>query len=138
MHPSGAPRTPPDPPGHPLGVPRTPPVGGRPPRSQSVPARPAPPRTGWPGRRPRARRSSAPHGPGPTPCRPPSASGPRRPARRTARRRGDRKSTRLNSSHVEISYAVFCLKKKKKKKTANENEKKKKKKIITRIKQKQN
>src|SRR6266496_4272487 len=26
--------------------------------------------------------------------------------------RGDRKSTRLNSSHVEISYAVFCLKKK--------------------------
>src|SRR5690349_22651886 len=30
--------------------------------------------------------------------------------------REDRKSTRLNSSHVEISYAVFCLKKKKKKK----------------------
>src|SRR5690349_24717352 len=29
----------------------------------------------------------------------------------------DRKSTRLNSSHVEISYAVFCLKKKKKTKT---------------------
>src|SRR5690349_23595844 len=29
----------------------------------------------------------------------------------------DRKSTRLNSSHVEISYAVFCLKKKKKKKS---------------------
>src|SRR5690349_24161114 len=29
---------------------------------------------------------------------------------------GDRKSTRLNSSHVEISYAVFCLKKKKTKK----------------------
>src|SRR5438874_6411001 len=28
----------------------------------------------------------------------------------------DRKSTRLNSSHVEISYAVFCLKKKKKRK----------------------
>src|SRR5690349_22691109 len=28
--------------------------------------------------------------------------------------RKDRKSTRLNSSHVEISYAVFCLKKKKK------------------------
>src|SRR5690554_7279862 len=28
----------------------------------------------------------------------------------------DRKSTRLNSSHVRISYAVFCLKKKKKKK----------------------
>src|SRR5690606_41385827 len=29
---------------------------------------------------------------------------------------GDRKSTRLNSSHVKISYAVFCLKKKKKNK----------------------
>src|SRR5256885_2525596 len=29
----------------------------------------------------------------------------------------DRKSTRLNSSHLVISYAVFCLKKKKKKKT---------------------
>src|SRR5438874_10655170 len=28
--------------------------------------------------------------------------------------KADRKSTRLNSSHVEISYAVFCLKKKKK------------------------
>src|SRR5699024_11279782 len=27
-------------------------------------------------------------------------------------RRGDRKSTRLNSSHVSISYAVFCLKEK--------------------------
>src|SRR5207249_11242510 len=44
--------------------------------------------------------------------------------RRTRRRahcdrrrlRRDRKSTRLNSSHVSISYAVFCLKKKKKKK----------------------
>src|SRR5690625_6333112 len=33
--------------------------------------------------------------------------GPGRPGRR------DRKSTRLNSSHVAISYAVFCLKKKK-------------------------
>src|SRR3954463_15213134 len=30
-------------------------------------------------------------------------------------REGDRKSTRLNSSHTIISYAVFCLKKKKKK-----------------------
>src|SRR5438874_9853359 len=36
-------------------------------------------------------------------------------ARSGTRRRGrDRKSTRLNSSHVEISYAVFCLKKKNK------------------------
>src|SRR5256885_6856207 len=31
------------------------------------------------------------------------------------RERGDRKSTRLNSSHLVISYAVFCLKKKKRK-----------------------
>src|SRR2546430_4577251 len=42
-----------------------------------------------------------------------------RPARRVRRARGerlhegDRKSTRLNSSHSQISYAVFCLKKKK-------------------------
>src|SRR5699024_11894074 len=32
---------------------------------------------------------------------------------------GDRKSTRLNSSHVSISYAVFCLKKKKTTSTAS-------------------
>src|SRR2546427_7574935 len=32
---------------------------------------------------------------------------------REDRREGDRKSTRLNSSHSQISYAVFCLKKKK-------------------------
>src|SRR5256885_10818085 len=31
---------------------------------------------------------------------------------RRPQRRGDRKSTRLNSSHLVISYAVFCLKKK--------------------------
>src|SRR5438874_6369134 len=36
---------------------------------------------------------------------------------RQSRSCSDRKSTRLNSSHVEISYAVFCLKKKKKKTT---------------------
>src|SRR2546426_8203211 len=34
--------------------------------------------------------------------------------------RADRKSTRLNSSHLVISYAVFCLKKKKKKINKNE------------------
>src|SRR5438128_8542201 len=39
---------------------------------------------------------------------------------RAGARRGDRKSTRLNSSHGSISYAVFCLKKKKK----QENKKK--------------
>src|SRR5215813_14809650 len=48
-----------------------------------------------------------------------------RPSR--ALRRRDRKSTRLNSSHVRISYAVFCLKKKKKKKKSKSNKKKKKK-----------
>src|SRR5215203_7198579 len=41
-------------------------------------------------------------------------------------RRGDRKSTRLNSSHANISYAVFCLKKKKKKKHNPIHAKKKK------------
>src|SRR2546427_5707638 len=42
-----------------------------------------------------------------------------RPSHRhgTARADPDRKSTRLNSSHSQISYAVFCLKKKKKRKT---------------------
>src|SRR5215831_8306889 len=41
---------------------------------------------------------------------------------------GDRKSTRLNSSHLGISYAVFCLKKKKKKNNKFQVKKKKKKK----------
>src|SRR3712207_7809302 len=36
-----------------------------------------------------------------------------RSGRRRLLRREDRKSTRLNSSHANISYAVFCLKKKK-------------------------
>src|SRR5438045_5189610 len=38
----------------------------------------------------------------------------------SARRHRDRKSTRLNSSHLGISYAVFCLKKKKRKKQQSE------------------
>src|SRR3712207_8095467 len=44
-----------------------------------------------------------------------SRAGESRPAKARGRRRraGDRKSTRLNSSHANISYAVFCLKKKK-------------------------
>src|SRR5256885_12286670 len=45
-----------------------------------------------------------------------STETPRNPDRRTSIRRGDdpgdRKSTRLNSSHLVISYAVFCLQKK--------------------------
>src|SRR5690625_6000762 len=39
----------------------------------------------------------------------------------------DRKSTRLNSSHVAISYAVFCLKKKKKRHTQNRHKNRQKK-----------
>src|SRR5438067_8182965 len=38
---------------------------------------------------------------------------PRHPTASPLTLRADRKSTRLNSSHVSISYAVFCLKKKK-------------------------
>src|SRR5436305_7716528 len=45
----------------------------------------------------------------------------------------DRKSTRLNSSHVRISYAVFCLKKKKKKTHKSLQKKQKTRKQITRI-----
>src|SRR3712207_6853291 len=40
-------------------------------------------------------------------------AGPRRPSAWGPGARVDRKSTRLNSSHANISYAVFCLKKKK-------------------------
>src|SRR2546426_9135694 len=43
----------------------------------------------------------------------------REPRARDAGPPGDRKSTRLNSSHLVISYAVFCLKKKKKQKSAD-------------------
>src|SRR2546426_5624312 len=55
---------------------------------------------------PAAAPAAAPQGPAP----------PGRPARKEegiVSRRVDRKSTRLNSSHLVISYAVFCLKKKK-------------------------
>src|SRR3712207_8484365 len=43
---------------------------------------------------------------------PPKPAAPAKPAEGTAPK-PDRKSTRLNSSHANISYAVFCLKKKK-------------------------
>src|SRR5438132_7139345 len=49
-------------------------------------------------------------------ARRPGASSFRARARSVPADRRDRKSTRLNSSHTVISYAVFCLKKKKKKK----------------------
>src|SRR5215510_9851054 len=64
-----------------------------------------------------------------------------RHVRRTKKpRQRDRKSTRLNSSHVAISYAVFCLKKKKKKKKKKikKKKKKKKKKIQKKKKKKEN
>src|SRR5256885_12054833 len=60
------------------------------------------------------------------PPRDPSIKGPDRPfvqallhplETETPRQDLDRKSTRLNSSHLVISYAVFCLKKKKKRET---------------------
>src|SRR2546430_9604058 len=64
-------------------------------------------------RSPRAARAhlllrSAPAGP------PPDARHEDAAERAEAAPAGDRKSTRLNSSHSQISYAVFCLKKKKK------------------------
>src|SRR2546430_11285463 len=49
----------------------------------------------------------------PRPSRPGKSARPLRSSRAPSAA-GDRKSTRLNSSHSQISYAVFCLKKKKK------------------------
>src|SRR2546426_7913416 len=48
-----------------------------------------------------------------------AAHAPGQEARGEALKAQDRKSTRLNSSHLVISYAVFCLKKKKKKTTTS-------------------
>src|SRR5690606_41919393 len=64
------------------------------------------PRPPGPGARPPARRAR--------PRRAGRAGGRERERRRAGglERRRDRKSTRLNSSHVKTSYAVFCLKKK--------------------------
>src|SRR5690606_39640619 len=76
------------------------------------------PRAGVPGiRSSRSTSPSASRSPSETCCR---EAARRRPLGRVSRRArarrvvglGDRKSTRLNSSHVKISYAVFCLKKK--------------------------
>src|SRR5215204_6970946 len=60
----------------------------------------------------------------------------RQPTRPRPGRGRDRKSTRLNSSHTVISYAVFCLKKKKKTKNKNNKKKKTKKKKENTIKPK--
>src|SRR2546430_7631530 len=51
---------------------------------------------------------------------------PRRKIQNAAPSYRDRKSTRLNSSHSQISYAVFCLKKKKKKISLNKKRNKSK------------
>src|SRR2546427_7881145 len=51
---------------------------------------------------------------GKAPCRRSEINGGRQQDLSKAGRTADRKSTRLNSSHSQISYAVFCLKKKKK------------------------
>src|SRR5690625_7086857 len=63
-----------------------------------------------------ARLLTTPGGPHADGRRPPRAArcdpGARRPRAQPEEHRRDRKSTRLNSSHVAISYAVFCLKKK--------------------------
>src|SRR5262245_65361585 len=57
----------------------------------------------------------------------PRSPGPAGPLRRrcAGAPAEDRKSTRLNSSHLGISYAVFCLKKKKKKKNRKNKKHKK-------------
>src|SRR3712207_8470163 len=64
------------------------------------------------GERSAQRRDRAPPGEVRPHCAGSSSSGSAATGAGTARRR-DRKSTRLNSSHANISYAVFCLKKKK-------------------------
>src|SRR3712207_7352571 len=48
----------------------------------------------------------------PCPARSQASARPSRKPVATGSRKADRKSTRLNSSHANISYAVFCLKKK--------------------------
>src|SRR5207249_5627436 len=80
-------------------VPRPTPPSPLPPRRRTAPSSPVR----------RSRRQSTRAG-----SRPPSSSlSPRRfPSGRVSAGTVDRKSTRLNSSHVSMSYAVFCLKKK--------------------------
>src|SRR2546426_11455431 len=75
------------------------------PRCGAPPGTPGRSDSGPPGRSAR---------PGAAPPRAPWAPRGASRAAREPRRSSDRKSTRLNSSHLVISYAVFCLKKKKK------------------------
>src|SRR5690606_41020958 len=69
------------------------------------------PRSPAPDQAPSIRTSISPRARPTSPAR--RRTGARRPGTRRRRCTSDRKSTRLNSSHVKISYAVFCLKKKK-------------------------
>src|SRR5438477_1447507 len=55
-------------------------------------------------------------------CHGPAGHGDGPSAKTLTDNKEDRKSTRLNSSHMSISYAVFCLKKKKKTKKNKKNE----------------
>src|SRR2546427_10491240 len=71
------------------------------------------PSRGLPGRIRHRSRAPGQRASSPDPCR--RTSSAQRAGEETRPLRGDRKSTRLNSSHSQISYAVFCLKKKKKK-----------------------
>src|SRR5690554_7151413 len=66
---------------------------------------------------PPGRRAEPPDGGAQSP--PPRGGGTSDPAGGPGSEVPDRKSTRLNSSHVRISYAVFCLKKKKTKSSTN-------------------
>src|SRR2546427_4577591 len=70
-------------------------------------------RAGGPGRDPRADRGEDPRRRSEDLPATRYARKADRIAGRSSLRRRDRKSTRLNSSHSQISYAVFCLKKKK-------------------------
>src|SRR5690606_40910853 len=82
-------------------------------------------------KRPPFSRIGSPTAAGPSISTPPRGSSRRKSRRCSASHDGstasrseaatDRKSTRLNSSHVKISYAVFCLKKKKKKKSKSQS-----------------
>src|SRR5438477_4931514 len=81
----------------------------RPPRSTLFPTRRSSDLVAAPAAR-RRRPAGGAEGSGPPPYGLSRANEPERLGRAS-----DRKSTRLNSSHMSISYAVFCLKKKKKK-----------------------
>src|SRR3712207_7979917 len=97
----------------------------RPPRSTPFPTRRSSDLDGRPGDEPARGLSplSARAGRARPQGRVPQGAGRVAEGRLHPRAHRDRKSTRLNSSHANISYAVFCLKKKKKNRTYLENKK---------------